>query len=52
MDFVLGLSLAYMKILSLAAGIMFIVWGAAKVSLAIHQRKSEKIRATGNDDAE
>jgi len=42
MDFALGLSLAYMKILSLAAVIMVIVWLAAKVSLALHQQKIEK----------
>ncbi len=49
MDFVLGLSLAYMKILSLAAAIMVAVWGAAKVSLAIHQRKTEKTAASEGD---
>ncbi len=34
-----GLSIAYMKILSLAAGIMALVWAAAKVWLAFHQKK-------------
>ncbi len=52
MDFALGLSLAYMKILSLAAVIMVIVWGAAKVSVAIHQKKSDKIGASEGDGAE
>ena len=52
MDFALGLSLAYMKILSLAAVIMVIIWGVAKVSLALHQRKSEKIGTSESDGAE
>ena len=52
MDFALGLSLAYMKILSLAAVIMVIIWAAAKVSLALHQRKSEKIGTSESDGAE
>jgi hypothetical protein len=52
MDFALGLSLAYIKILSLAAVIMVIVWGAAKVSVAIHQRKNEKIGVSESDGAE
>ena len=52
MDFVLGQSIAYMKIFSLAAVIMVIIWGAAKVSLAIHKRKSEKIGASESDSAE
>ncbi len=52
MDFVLGLSLAYMKILSLAAVIMVAVWGAAKVSLALHQRKTKKTTAPEGDGAE
>ena len=51
MDFVLGLSLAYMKIFSLAAVIMAAVWGAAKISLALHQRKIEKTAASEGDGA-
>ncbi|MDA1090122.1 MAG: hypothetical protein O3A85_07410 [Proteobacteria bacterium] len=52
MEFALGLSLAYMKILSLAAVIMGIVWGAAKLSLAICQRKSDKSEIPESNGAE
>ncbi len=52
MEFTLGLSLAYMKILSLAAVIMVIIWGAAKVWLAIYQRKSDKSEISESGGAE
>ncbi len=44
-----GLSLAYMKIVSLALGIMVLVWVAAKIWLAFYQKKNDP---TGADDAE
>lgn len=52
MDFALGLSLAYMKILSLAAVIMVLVWAASKASLAIYQKKSENAANSEGDSPE
>ncbi|MBC8338307.1 MAG: hypothetical protein ISR51_05940 [Rhodospirillales bacterium] len=49
MDFAIGLSIAYMKILSLAAVIMALVWAAAKVSLALHQKMAAR---KGLDEAQ
>ena len=44
-----GVALAFMKIIPIALAIMGIVWGAAKISVALHQKKH---RRTGADDAE
>lgn len=43
-----GLSIAYMKILSLAAVIMALVWAAAKVWLVIYQKKATRIIDKGD----
>ena len=48
MSIVAGLSIAYMKILSLAAVIVAVVWVAAKVSLALHQKKAGRTRDHGD----
>ncbi len=44
-----GLALAYMKIIPIALAIFGIVWVAAKISVALHQKKHGH---TGADDAE
>jgi len=49
MSMTAGLALAYMKIVSLALGIMVLVWIAAKISLALQKKKNDPIAA---DDAE
>ena len=48
MDAAAGLALAYMKIIPIALAIMGIVWVAAKISVALHQKKHGH---TGADDA-
>ncbi len=49
MDAAAGLALAYMKIIPIALAIMGIVWVAAKISVALHQKKYGH---TDADDAE
>ena len=42
MDFAAGLSIAYLKILSLAAVIMAFVWGAAKAWLVVYEKRAHQ----------
>jgi hypothetical protein len=49
MSMVAGLSIAYVKILSLAAGIMAFVWAAAKVWLVVHRKRAERAREHAAD---
>lgn len=49
MDFSIGLALAFMKIIPIAFAIMGLVWVAAKISVALHQKKHGY---TGAEDAE
>ena len=48
MDFLVGQSIAWLKIASLALVIVAVVWGLAKIFVAFHNRFHPS--ADGNDD--